>query len=69
MMLAMRLAYGCGRLDYWNVLDELSQSELVDWCAYGAVNGWFIPVEDKPEMTLEQLTSMLEKRYGNNNHS
>lgn len=62
-MLGMRLAEIAGRLDFWNVLDELDTKTLDWWHAYGGLMGWF-PVIESKEQDPDKLMELIKARYG-----
>lgn len=70
-MLHLRLAHMCGQLDADALVDTLSESQLLEWWAYGCLNNWFINPDSmqkggmNAEKSLEYFKGLNDG--GNNN--
>jgi len=60
--LHLKLAELAGRLDADAVADELTREQLIEWWAFGYLNGWF-PQEDEkqgmdPQAAMEHFSRL-----------
>lgn len=70
-MLHFRLAELAGCLDADAVADSLTEQQLLEWWAYGCLNGWFVNPEQlnqggmDAEQSLEFFKGLSDARNNN----
>lgn len=71
-MLHLRLAEIAGSLDADAVADSLTDDQIMEWWAYGCLNGWFVNQDQLKQggMDAEQSMEFFKGLGdGRNNHS
>jgi hypothetical protein len=70
-MLHLRLAHMAGCVDVDELADGLTSQQLLEWWAYGCLNGWFVHPESLQKNEMDAAKSFEYFRGlsngGNNN--
>ena len=53
-----------GEVDADRVANSLTEEQILEWWAFGAMNGWFPIDEERKGMTPEQSEAIVAKTYG-----